>query len=95
MIVKSTKVRNLKLGEKSLDYFELMKYYAETASTTKIRIWNITRWILALNAAIIAYSIKFGIDHPQDLLYLSLFETIFCTTGIVLCNFTIYLINDH
>ena len=75
------------------EYFEMMKYYDEAAAKAKGRIWTITSWILALNAGIIAYSLKFYVDH-RALNFLP-FELIFCTIGIVLCSFTLCLIGDH
>jgi hypothetical protein len=78
----------------SLDYFEIMKYYEETASATKARIWTVTSWILALNAAIIAYCFKIYLEH-DTVTYLILFEVMFCLAGIALCKFTLFIIDDH
>lgn len=75
------------------DYFEMMKYYDEAIAKAKGRIWTITSWILALNAGIIAYSLKFYVDH-SNLNFLP-FELMFCTVGMVLCIFTMSLIGDH
>jgi hypothetical protein len=77
----------------TLECFQMMKYYDEAASKAMERIWTITSWILALNAGLIAYSLKFYVEN-RDLNFL-LFELIFCAVGIVLCSFTKILIGDH
>ena len=77
----------------TLGYFEIMKYYDETAAKAKERIWTITSWIMALNAGIVAYSLNFYVDH-RDATFLP-FELILCAVGIVLCSFSLCLIGDH
>jgi hypothetical protein len=80
---------------KTLDYFELMKYFDQTAATAKERIWTVTSWILALNSGLIAYSFKIFIEHRTEALRFLPFELILCAVGIVLCAYSLPLIKDH
>lgn len=59
---------NIKAGNAmdSRDLFEMMKFYDESAAKAKEQIWMVTSWLLALNAGIIAYSVKFYLAHKAE-----------------------------
>jgi len=69
------------------------KFYEEAAEKAKSHAWSQTTWILALNAGIIAFSLKFYAEHPKVPGFL-LIEIISAGVGIVLSAFLIYLLQE-
>ena len=45
---------------------ELFKFYEAAADKAKERSWSLTTWVLALNAAILAFSFDFFAEHADS-----------------------------
>jgi hypothetical protein len=69
------------------------KFYEEAAEKAKSHAWSQTTWILALNAGIMAFSLKFYAEHSTVRGFL-LIEVISAGVGIVLSAFLIYLLQE-
>jgi hypothetical protein len=73
---------------------DLMKFYEESASKKKERVWTLTTWVLTLNVGIIGFCFTFYMQQYANRAFI-LFEVAACLVGIVLCRFLQMLIRDQ
>jgi hypothetical protein len=72
---------------------ELFRFYEGAADNAKERSWSVTTWILALNAAVLAFSFDFFADHSTSPAFV-IIEAASAVVGMALCGFSIYMLRE-
>lgn len=72
---------------------ELFKFYEGAADKAKERSWSLTTWVLALNAAILAFSFDFFAKNATSSAFIVI-EAASAAVGIALCGFAIYMLRE-
>jgi hypothetical protein len=72
---------------------ELFKFYEGAADKAKERSWSLTTWVLALNAAILAFSFDFFAKNARSPAFVVI-EAASAIVGIALCAFIFYLLRE-
>jgi hypothetical protein len=72
---------------------DLFRFYEDDAERAKSHAWAQSTWSLALNAALLAFSINLYVEHPTIRGFL-LLEAFAAAAGLVLCWYALFVLRE-